>query len=372
MLQGLELFSETSGLWPNESKSAVYCCGMKEQEVQRALNASGFCKSDMLFRYLGIPICSKRISSKECEILLEKMVQRIRVWSSRNISFAGRATLVNLVLLSIHVYWSQIVLLPKFVLKRVIAICRAFLWKGDYSSHAPGYVSWAKVCLPKNEGGLGFRQIQLWNIAAIGKYIWVVASKKDNLWVKWVHNVYIGEMDWWEYSAPNSSSWYWKQVVKIKEKFKAKVDVAEFISTEYSINKRYKSLISTHPKVSWQLEVWSRMSVPKHHFLLWLAVLQRVQTRERLFKIQVWTDVTCLVCGKHDETLYHLFFDYFLSRYCLEEIKRWLNWNTKAISVSQLMKSIVRQRQNCFRKQVYGGSLAAMVYLIWQNRNEIY
>ncbi|XP_062114318.1 uncharacterized protein LOC133825381 [Humulus lupulus] len=66
-------FTAKRGLHPNEAKSAIYCCGMESKEVQRVLAVSGFGHSALPFRYLGIPISSKKISAVECEILLEKM-----------------------------------------------------------------------------------------------------------------------------------------------------------------------------------------------------------------------------------------------------------------------------------------------------------
>uniref|UniRef100_A0A803Q373 Reverse transcriptase domain-containing protein n=1 Tax=Cannabis sativa TaxID=3483 RepID=A0A803Q373_CANSA len=61
------------GLLPNEQKTAIYCSGMANVEVNRILDASNFKRSTLPFRYLGIPICSKKISKTECKELLEKM-----------------------------------------------------------------------------------------------------------------------------------------------------------------------------------------------------------------------------------------------------------------------------------------------------------
>jgi hypothetical protein len=68
----------SSGLYPNELKYALYCCGMKEDEVQRVIDASRFARSDLPFKYLGIPICARRLTAVECGTIIEKMVQRIR------------------------------------------------------------------------------------------------------------------------------------------------------------------------------------------------------------------------------------------------------------------------------------------------------
>lgn len=62
MMQAFKLFSDTSGLQGNVQKSAIYTCGMAEEEVQRTLSASGFIKSNLPFKYMGVPICAKTIS----------------------------------------------------------------------------------------------------------------------------------------------------------------------------------------------------------------------------------------------------------------------------------------------------------------------
>lgn len=84
------------------------------------------------FKYLGVPICSKRLPVADCECVMDRMMIRIGTWSSKNLSFVGRLQLFNSVLLSLHIYRAQVFVLPKSVLKHIGKICRAFLWSGNF------------------------------------------------------------------------------------------------------------------------------------------------------------------------------------------------------------------------------------------------
>ncbi|KAJ8425246.1 hypothetical protein Cgig2_015853 [Carnegiea gigantea] len=52
------------------------------------------------------------------------------------------------------------------------------------------YVSWERVCSPKNQGGLGVKNLLLWNKACVAKLVWATAKKKDCMWIMWVHGSY--------------------------------------------------------------------------------------------------------------------------------------------------------------------------------------
>uniref|UniRef100_A0A803PQY4 Reverse transcriptase domain-containing protein n=1 Tax=Cannabis sativa TaxID=3483 RepID=A0A803PQY4_CANSA len=78
LMQGLKLFTNTSGLTPNKGKSAVFCSGMEEREIKRVLDMTGFSRQDAPFKYLGVPICARRIAASDCVILAQKMTKKIK------------------------------------------------------------------------------------------------------------------------------------------------------------------------------------------------------------------------------------------------------------------------------------------------------
>lgn len=191
MLQGLALFSISSGLFPNPEKTALYCHGMEAREVKRIVDVSGYKLSRMPFHYLGVPISMKRLNKDDESKLIEKMTSRIRTWSTRNLSYAGRIMLINSVLMAIQTYWSQIVVLPNKIFKSIINVCRAFLWKSKADFAGLGAIAWEHICYPKKAGGLGLRNLRCWNKAVMLKHVWALDQKKESLWLQWIHHVYL-------------------------------------------------------------------------------------------------------------------------------------------------------------------------------------
>ena len=92
--------------------------------------------------------------------------------------------------MGLHQYWAQVFVLPKSVQGNIAKVCRAFLWSGDFQTMKPGYVAWNDVCKPKKVGGIGIRDVHAWNVAMMGKRVWAITTKEDNLWIKWVHAIY--------------------------------------------------------------------------------------------------------------------------------------------------------------------------------------
>lgn len=169
----------------------------------KMINAFHFAKGELPFRYLGVPLSTKKLSVIQCQPLIRKILQRIDAWSTKFLSYAGRVQLIKSVLFGVQSYWCQVFLLPQKVLKMIQAACITFLWTGKSGTSRRALVAWETVCLPKAAGGWNLMCIHLWNKAAICKLLWNLAQKKDKVWVKWVNEFDIKGKDLTAMSVPN-------------------------------------------------------------------------------------------------------------------------------------------------------------------------
>lgn len=298
------------------------------------------------------------------------MSSRIKTWSSKHLSFAARVQLVNAVLMSIQVYWAQVMVLPKHVLKKMNNICRAFLWFGKVDCSNPGYISWDQVCRKKKEGGLGMRNTELWNMAALGKHVWAIATNQNNLWVKWVKAVYLKQQNWIDYKPGQNSSWYWRKICGIKDKMLSVLDPALWRQGgKYSIGKCYEALRQQHQRRRWDTIAWNRLAVPKHQFVAWLAFNERLKTRDRLCRFGWCQEKGCMLCGDKDESHLHLFCQCSYSQSCWDQVHSCLAYGPKFHNLPQIVRDIRRHKMSKFRRNVYCSSILATIYFIWKARN---
>ncbi|XP_062094337.1 uncharacterized protein LOC133800396 [Humulus lupulus] len=249
-------------------------------------------------------------------------------------------------------------------------MCKAFLWSGQASLAGPGRIAWNSVCQSKKASGLGFKNSLIWIIAAIGKHVWAVAEKKDNLWVKWFHHDYLKQEDWWNYSAPINSSWYWRKIDEVKGKLRSLIERLHVHKEDYHISKGYVYIHSPLDKVYWGKEVWGRLNTPKHSFILWLAIHNRLNTKDRLKRHGVIDQSDCLFCGEAEESCEHLFFNCHFSLNCYQQILQWLNWRTKLTTLKKVIRWIERASSSSFQKLVFSAVIAALLYNIWKARND--
>lgn len=156
-----QIFSQASGLVANADKSSIYFGGVCKDDQNAILQALGFTKGELPFRYLGIPLSTKRTNVLQYKPLLDKILNKITSWTFSFLSYAGRLQFIKSVLFSIQIFWSQVFVLPKKVVQLIESLCRRFLWTSSVNSSKKALIAWERLCYPKAAGGLGLLDVHV-------------------------------------------------------------------------------------------------------------------------------------------------------------------------------------------------------------------
>nr|GEZ27156.1 RNA-directed DNA polymerase, eukaryota, reverse transcriptase zinc-binding domain protein [Tanacetum cinerariifolium] len=108
----LDDFKDALGLNPNMPKRKAYFCNIINYTKLAILNILPFEEDRLLVKYLGVPLVSSRLMSKDCKELIDRVQNRVNDWKNKSLSIVGRLQLIQSVLSSLHVYWASVFMLP--------------------------------------------------------------------------------------------------------------------------------------------------------------------------------------------------------------------------------------------------------------------
>lgn len=114
--------------------------------------------------YLGPPLSIDKLRLSAFAPLISRADRYLSGWHAALLNTMGRTVLVNSVLDALPTYIMSVLQLPQGAIDAYNVRRRAFLWSGeDKASGASYLVAWDTVCMTKERGGLGVRDIALQN-----------------------------------------------------------------------------------------------------------------------------------------------------------------------------------------------------------------
>ncbi|KAJ9536716.1 hypothetical protein OSB04_un000101 [Centaurea solstitialis] len=444
-------FGSISGLKPSLAKSAVYFSNVDPDTQHSILQVLSFQVGTLPFRYLGVPLSSKKLVVADFAILVDKVRSRILNWKSKFLSFGGRLQLIKSVLESLQLYWMAIVTFPTSITHTIEKLFRDFLWAHGNSSRGKVKVSWEVVCKPKLAGGLGLKRLPMWNRALLVSHIWDILRKKKSVWVTWIHLHRLSGSTFWTVQPTNNSSWIWRKLLDLREQvrpfffsslgnglstnawedkwlsvgslsslipfrlmhgegFTKSSTVSEVLTTiqhswpqpwllrfpalsevtvpalnqntrdqvmwlnmfqiprPFSIKEVWRSFLGNLEVVPWFDVCWFKHHIPKHSFCLWLAILNRLPTQDRLLQWGIGSDrMSCLLCNGDMDSRDHLFFRCSYSSSFWKLVRNEIGCMTND-AWDDVLHDLTHRRWHPgeVRKQLF---FAGSIYYIWRERN---
>ncbi|XP_068479070.1 uncharacterized protein [Phaseolus vulgaris] len=125
----------------------------------------------------------------------------------------GRVCLIKSVLTAIPLFYLSFYKAPISVFKKITSIQRRLLWAAEKEQRYISWVRWDRVCKVREEGGLGIKDVRLFNRALLAKWKWRLMSEEKGLWKEVLESKY--------YSRDNRNkdyghchSWWWRDLSK--------------------------------------------------------------------------------------------------------------------------------------------------------------
>nr|GFA58358.1 hypothetical protein [Tanacetum cinerariifolium] len=354
--KALKEFSGVSGLVPNLLKSSVFFGNVHESLKSKILHVLPFVVGCLPVRYLGLPLCSSRLSKAHCSSLIDKVKSRLFNWKNKSLSFAGRLQLIKSVVNSMQVYWASSFILPKAVNAEIEQLMRGFLWSHGELRRGHAKVKWRDVSMYRlidrcskgrkfwdvpvfNDSCWGWRKLLLCRDVLRMHFVHRIGDgSQTSVWFdNWLSlgplSLFISKRDIYEAGLSldckvcdivERGDWKWPE--KWRNKFPVlfllpppiifhdRKDRVLWKSNngkigDFSVSNVWADLVEEKPMVAWHKLVWFSQNIPRHAFMLWLAVNHRLKTLDR---INVWQKNVvnkCSLCEVGSESHNHLFFE---------------------------------------------------------------
>ncbi|RZB66378.1 Nuclear-pore anchor isoform B [Glycine soja] len=172
-----------------------------------------------------------------------------------------------------------------------------FLWGGDQEHKKIPWVKWDVICLPKDDGGLGIKDLSKFNAALLGRWIWALSSNQNQLWARILISNYGG---WSDLSNDGLEGWVGDKIKFWKDKWLGDdCNLEQQYNQLFMISGQQNNNISTMGSFSqgnWRWDLKWRRNLFDHEqdvAVAFMEAINAIQIQSHLQDTMVWKADPC-------------------------------------------------------------------------------
>ena len=179
----LTMYEAASGQAISLPKSEIYFSRNVSDTLQHSItNIMGVQVALGTGTYLGLPSMIGRNRTTVFSYIKDRVWHKINSWGSRCLSKAGKEIMIKSVLQAIPSYVMSIFKIPNSIVTAIEKMMNSFWWgMSGGNNRGIHWMSWEKMSVHKNDGGMGFKDLSAFNLAMLGKQGWKFMTEPNTL-----------------------------------------------------------------------------------------------------------------------------------------------------------------------------------------------
>ncbi|XP_062011862.1 uncharacterized protein LOC133728462 [Rosa rugosa] len=193
----------------------ISLCNNVRMEIQEELaSVLGVERVDKHDKYLGLPTEVSYSKTEAFQFIMEKTRNKMKGWKEKMLSMAGKEVMIKSVVQSVPTYVMSCFELPKHMCQEMHRCMAEFWWGDSDKGRKIHWLAWDKMCATKEEGGLGFRNMELFNQALLAKQGWRLLKCPNSLLATTLRAKYYPDGDFLNARVNPGDSYTWRSLMK--------------------------------------------------------------------------------------------------------------------------------------------------------------
>jgi hypothetical protein len=210
----LDTYAHCTGQLINPGKcSIMFNESGREEDQESVKQILGVQLSSFEAKYLGLPTPTGSLKGERFQPLRERLSKRLNDYTEKNMSTVAKETLIKAVGQALPTYIMSVFKLPLGVCDELTRLMREFWWGVENGKRKTAWVAWKQLTLKKCGGGLGFKDLRLFNQALLARQAWRLIQFPDSLCARLLKAKYYPRGCLVDTAFSANSSYTWQSLV---------------------------------------------------------------------------------------------------------------------------------------------------------------